>query len=107
MDVLTLYVGNDMILEVEGLTDEASGEVVNDADVTATLFTLAGAQVAGQVWPVALSYLADTSGIYRATMADTLALEPNQRYRARVVADGGPGRRSQWDIDVLAKTRRR
>lgn len=107
MDVLTLYVGNDMILEVEGLTDEATGDVVNSADVTATLYTLAGSEVAGQVWPVALPYVADTNGIYRATMADSLSLTPNQRYRARVVADGGPGRRGQWDIDVLAKTRRR
>ena len=107
MDVLTLYVGNDMILEVEGLTDEATGDFVNDADVTATLYTTAGAPVPGQTWPVPLPHLADSNGIYRATLADTLALTPNQRYRARVVADGGPGRRSQWDIDVLAKTRRR
>ena len=107
MDVLTLYVGNDMILEVEGLTDEASGEVVNDAGVNATLYTLAGAEVAGQVWPIAMPYVAETSGIYRATLADTLALVPNQRYRARIVADAGPGQRGQWDIDVLAKSRRR
>lgn len=107
MDVLTLYVGNDMILEVEGLTDEATGDFVNDADITATLYTQAGAEVAGQVWPVAMTYVADTAGIYRATLADTLSLTPNQRYRARVVADAGPGRRSQWDIDVLAKIRRR
>ena len=107
MDVLTLYVGNDMVLEVEGLTDEASGEVVNDADVTATLYTLAGAEVTGQAWPIALPYMTNTSGIYRATMADTLALVANQRYRARIITDGGPGRRGQWDIDVLAKTRKR
>jgi hypothetical protein len=107
MDVLTLYVGNDMILEVEGLTDEASGEFVNDADVTATLYTLTGAPVPGQVWPIAMPHLADSNGIYRATMADSLDLTPNQRYRARLIADGGPGRRSQWDIDVVAKIRKR
>jgi hypothetical protein len=107
MDVLTLYVGNDMILEVEGLSDEASGEVVNDADVAATLYTLNGSPVPGQVWPIALVHVADTAGIYRGTLADTLQLTPMQRYRAHIQADGGPGRRSQWHMDVMAKMRRR
>lgn len=107
MDVLTLYVGNDMLLEVEGLTDEASGAVVNDAVVSVTLFDAAGNPVGGETWPKTMSFVAATNGIYRATLSNGLGVTANTRYRAHVVADAGAGRRSSWDIDVVAKSRRR
>lgn len=107
MDVLSLYVGNDMMIEVEGLTNEATGQIVNDAAVAVTLLDTQGNQVGGQVWPLTMGYVAETDGIYRATLADTLGVVVNTRYLARITADAGSGRRSEWDIDVLASRRRR
>ena len=107
MDVLTLYVGNDMLLEVEGLTDDAAGTWVNDASVTVTLKDAAGNEVGGDTWPKAMAYVTGTDGLYRVTLADTLGITANARYVAHVVADSGPGRRAAWEMDVLAKARRR
>lgn len=107
MDVLTLYVGSDMLLEVEGLSDDVTGASVNNASVSVTLYDAAGSEVGGETWPKAMPYVPNTDALYRATMPDTLGLTANERYRAHVVADGGPGRCATWELDLLAKTRRR
>lgn len=106
MDIQTLYYGNDMVLEVAGLRDHVTGEPVNDAAVTVTLEDSADNTVVGESWPLALTYVADSDGIYRATLRDTLALQINARYVATVTADDGEGRRARWDLDFICKLRR-
>lgn len=106
MDVQALYYGNDMVLEVAGLRDQVSGEWINDAGVTVTLEDSADNPVTGESWPLALTYVTDSDGVYRATLRDTLALAINARYVATVTADDGEGRRARWDLDFVCRLRR-
>ena len=106
MDVLTIYDGNDGLIEVKGLLDGVTGEYVSDATLEVTLRDAAGAEVAGQVWPLSMEYVPDTSGVYRATLLATLDLTLNARYVATITADGGPGLAAQWDVDVVCRKRR-
>lgn len=84
-----LYVGSDNILEVAGLASAAGGAYVNDAVVSAVLKDSAGAAVAGQTFPITLSYQNDGAGTYRGTLEDTLALSENSWYTAEIIAIGG------------------
>lgn len=106
MDVQALYYGNDMLLEVAGLQDQATGEYINDATVTVTLEDSADNPVTGESWPLALSYVTASNGVYRATLRDTLALAINGRYVATVIADKGEGKRARWDLDFVCRVRR-
>ncbi len=106
MDVLTLYQGSDMLLELEGLTDEASGAVLNGATVSCTLKDSAGVPLTGETWPKAMPYVASTDGVYRAALPTTLVVTPGGRYTAEILAINA-GQRALWRVDVLCKTRRR
>lgn len=101
-----LYDGNDMVLEVASLKNDVSGEFLNEATVTVSLADSAGEPVAGNPWPLALEYLEDSNGVYRATLADTLTLSPGARYVAEVIADAGSGQRGKWEVDCVCRVRR-
>lgn len=107
MDVLTLYKGSDTFIELVGLHGQSDGSMIDTADVTVVLYDSGGNPVTGAAWPMTLTYLTNTDGVYRATLPDDLAVVAGQRYRALVTADDGPGRRSQWDVDVICRVRRR
>lgn len=106
MDVQTLYLGNDMLLEVANLRDQATGDYLNAATVTVSLKDSSGVAVVGESWPLALAYITASNGTYRAILRDTLTLASGARYVATVIADAGEGRRAQWELDVVARTRR-
>lgn len=106
MDVQTLYLGNDMLLEVANLRDQATGDYLNAATVTVTLKDSSGVAVAGESWPLAMSYITASNGTYRAILRDTLTFAAGARYVATVIADAGEGRRAQWELDFVCRTRR-
>lgn len=106
MDTLTLYKGSDMLLDLEGLTDEASGAVLNGATVSCTLKDTAGVNLVGETWPKAMAYVANTNGVYRAALSNTLVVTVGSRYSAEILAIND-GQRAFWTVDVLCKTRRR
>jgi hypothetical protein len=100
-----LYIGNNSIVDVTGLKNENSGAVVTDARVSVALFDGAGLPVAGAQWPLEMAYLADSNGVYRATLPYTLDLSEGGRYIARVVADAGDGLHAQWDMPCVGRLR--
>lgn len=100
-----LYIGNNSIVDVTGLRNENTGETVATATVSMTLLDQAGAPVGGSNWPIPLVYVAESSGVYRATLPYTLALVEGGRYVARVVADAGDGLRAQWDMPCVGRVR--
>lgn len=107
MDVLTIYAGNDALIEVKGLTDRSTGDYVNDATVNVTLLDAARVEVAGQIWPLAMTYVEGTNAVYRATLLASLPVASGARYTAVIDADGGLGLLAQWEIDVVCRKRRR
>lgn len=84
---LLAYVANDNILEVAELRD-VDDAYVNAATVQCTGVTkVAGGALAG--FPITLSYVVGSNGIYRGTLQETLALEENAAYEATVTVSGG------------------
>jgi hypothetical protein len=100
-----LLVGNDSVLDIDRVRDEVSGSYLNAAAVSVTLVDAAGAEVAGQTWPLVVPHVAASDGLYRVTLPYTLALVADARYMAQVVVDGGDGLLAAWGLACVARTR--
>jgi len=100
-----LFVGNDNYIEVDALSDGASGALINDATVSVTLKDSAGVDVLGQAWPLTLNYVAASNGRYAGILQDTLALVKNAQYQAVIDVDGG-GYQAHWERWYRAIERR-
>lgn len=96
-----LWVSNDNVCELSGLQNTATGEYINGATVAVTILDGEDA-IEG---PIAMSYVAESDGVYRGPIADSADLTRNQRYTARITADAGPGLFAQIDVPVWARTR--
>lgn len=83
-----LLVANSNLLTLSGLKNQLAGEFVNTALVVATLTNPDGTDVAGQVWPVTLDYVADSDGDYRVALAADLVLMAGKRYAITVACQG-------------------
>lgn len=102
--LLTLYVGNDMLLELQDLTDAITGEAQTTATVTATLQDAAGVDVTGQSWPATMAHVGATPGTYRATLEADLEITASARYTAIIEVDSA-GVLARWDVPVVARAR--
>lgn len=107
---LLAYVANDNRLQLgntdgtEGLRD-ADGTYINDATVVcAGVVDADGNAVSGDTFPKTLTYVADSDGIYRGTLQQTLALEAGQTYTATITVDGG-GLQATFDVPFTARAR--
>lgn len=98
-------VGNDNILELDALKNEAAGTFLNSATVTVTVVDSSGTNVAGQSWPTTLDYVADSDGKYRATLEDVAVFVHGSLYTAKITADGGSGLKGFWELPLEGKTR--
>ena len=105
-DVAVIYYGNDMTLELADLTNETTGENVNDATVTVTLVDAAGAEVTGDTWPKTMSYVTGSNGVYRTNLVDTLSLTRGAKYVARISANGGAALQGYWEKDLICRVRK-
>jgi len=104
---LVIYIDNNNVVELQGLTNDATDVVDTAATVTVTLKDSAGAEVSGQVWPAAMSLVSESpsTGRYRATLDADLALTSNRRYTAEIDATGSGGEIGHWEICVTAMKR--
>lgn len=101
-----VFDGNDNILELNGMTDIVLDTFINNAAVTVTVKTLAGDSVAGQSWPLTMDFVPSSNGVYRATLAAALVIEPGKQYIAEIDADGGPGLKAFFETVLNVQTRR-
>lgn len=98
-----IYIMSDNIIEVTSVQNVATGEYLNDADVTLTLVDAAsGNEIAGQTWPLALSYVSSSNGNYRGTINDDVSISHQQSLRAKVTVDAGAGLRRYWEKPCTA-----
>lgn len=102
-----IYVGNDMVLDVENVRNALTGIAISDADVQLTLRDQASnAMVSGESWPKTLAAVPGQPGRYRCTIPYTLSIAANQRLVAEIDIDAGPGLRATFEIAVVVKPRR-
>lgn len=93
--------GNSPVLQVI-VRNALTGAYINDATVNATIRDATGAEVAGQSWPMSLTYVPSSSGVYRAMLSSGIALVAGQSYRATfTIADPTSGATRTLNYDVL------
>jgi hypothetical protein len=100
-----LLAGNDLVFEVRELRDVVAGSYLNAATTTCTLKTAAGVNVTGQSWPLTMTYVASSDGVYRATLPYTLGIAASARYTLHLDIDAGAGKRGHWEIPCLCRVR--
>lgn len=89
MSCTKLYVDNDNNVRLDGLINPANGEFVNDAVVELTLLDAAGDEVAGQAWPLTLSYIAASDGNYEGVVESTVVAEEGDTGTMQITATRG------------------
>lgn len=102
--LLTLYVGNQSVIELTGLTDALTGNIQQAASVRVSLMRAASEQVVGQQWPTTMHPVPGCPGSYRATLDAALAVVPCEQYTAVVDVDSA-GVVARWDVPVIARKR--
>lgn len=73
--IRVIYENNDMVIEVKGLKDVVTGAYVNDASASFEVYKSNGQLEGNGTWPIAMSYVAGTRGVYRGVMPAYLDLE--------------------------------
>lgn len=89
-----LYVDNDMLLLAQQLhTYDQTGQKVyldSGATVTVTLTDPGGVALAGETWPLALSYVLGSAGNFFTVLRHEIAFPaPGSTVLARLVVDNG------------------
>lgn len=98
----TIYVNNDALIELVGLTD-GDGNVVTGASVSLTSFTdRLGNEVSGLTLPITLSHV--SAGLYRGSISDAAAIVDGQIYKATIQAISG-SLQGEWIEKMVAKSR--
>jgi hypothetical protein len=85
---MTAFVGNTNVVEIIGLRDRIAGIYIDDATVTVTVKTAAGANVSGETWPKAMTYQGG-DGHYAASLDDGLALTAGGVFYAHISVTSG------------------
>jgi len=102
MSFVKLYIENDMVLEVNGLKNPITGSYINTGSVWATVYDTTSTVVSGQTFPLLLSYVQNTDGVYRGTIESSLSLMVGQQYFITIRADGGSGLYAHWNREARA-----
>lgn len=105
-DAAVYYKDNSMVIQLgtttAPLTDDATGQVVTGATVTAQLEDVAGTPVSGEAWPIALPHIG--GGVYQGIASYLVAVQVGVSYVVEIVATVS-GVRGTWRIPVTAQER--
>lgn len=96
---------NDNLLELIDLKDIVADAFANSATVAVTLVDEDDVEVVGESWPLTMTYVAASNGLYRAVLKDTLTLVVDALYTAKIDVNDGPNKVAHWKFLVRAETR--
>lgn len=98
---------NDNLLEVQDVINAATSANINDASVTVTCYSgESSSEVSGQSWPLTLAYVSGSSGLYRATLVDTLVVDVGDKIRAEIAVSGGVNLKGFFEATILVRKRK-
>lgn len=103
----SIYIGNDTVIEIEGLIDSVDDTYVNDATVSIQLYEIDGYGDVGDAFgsPVTMDYVTDSDGDYIGIIESSVGLTLGNKYLAIITASSS-GRDSRWD-EIIQVTRRK
>lgn len=102
-----VYVSNSNEILLSGLC-RRGGDFLNDVVIMVTVKTSAGADVAGQLWPVRAKYVEASDGDYVAGLSHLCGFVKGQRYVAHIDVDDSDTsteRVGHWEFPLSARTR--
>ena len=97
------YRGNDHLIEIDAAQATADGTAINDATVSVTVKTLAGATLVG---PISMPYVTASSGKYQGILPYTMATSEGVKYTAEISFSGGAGLVGFWKFPFTAWDRK-
>lgn len=100
---LGYLVGNSNVVELRHLRNNETGEFDSTANVSVTLQTTGGVDVAGHTWPLAMTH--DKSGTYRVVLTSSLAVVAGEEYVQTIDAVGAGGLTARFISTVRATDR--
>ena len=102
---IKLLVGNDQTIQALGIRNESTGAYINDAVVTVTIYKKNRTEVAGETWPLSLTYVPASNGDYSANLEDGIEFEAGKSYWVEVTAEGTGDAIAFWKEIVPAINR--
>lgn len=102
-DIQLWYEDNDMIIQVDKVTDQITGDLIDDATITATLKDSAGDNVVGIAWPVTLDFV--STGLYRKQIDKAAEVVDDGIYTLIVDLTTPTDNDAHWEISVGGETR--
>lgn len=97
------YKDNDMVIEVDQVTNKLTGALIDDATITATLQDSTATNVSGITWPVTVPFV--STGLYRAIVDKAAAIIASEAYTLIVDLTAPGGIDAHWEIAVGGETR--
>jgi len=101
MSSVTLLVGNDSTIKLNGLKDQ-EGNAVTNATVEITIQDFSGSNVSGVTQPISLSHTSD--GDYEADLDKSIDVKAGQYYYMEITATSGNAD-AKWSETVKAENR--
>lgn len=102
---MTIFVGNTCLLELVELLDTQTGGYINDATVTVTIVDSDGNEVSGETFPLTMSYVSSSDGLYRCTLLHGLGFTAGHTYTAQITATDTASRVFYGELDFIAEAR--
>lgn len=104
------YIGNDNLLEIFNLQDEATLKFVNDGQVNVTMKDTNGIVLldggGGSVFPLRANYISGSDGNYKVSIPDVVAVAEGNIYWIEIsAAQTLTGVDGFWRIKVIATSR--
>jgi len=101
-----LLVQNDQLIQLSGVQNALTGAYINNAAVACTLKNKADESVvSGQTFPLTMTYVPASNGVYEAILEDGLALVNKQKYIVEISVDAGSDNIAFWHYILAAKWR--
>lgn len=96
----TVLLGVDQVFSVDGIQNPLTLAYITDATVNLTLLDSNGDEIAGQVWPLAMAYVADSNGKYQVALPATLVADDGERGTASIeITSGAYSATLSLDVD--------
>jgi hypothetical protein len=102
-----LYWKNDTLLELRSLRNEVTKQFVNNATVTAVIKQNSdGSEIGGATWPLTLSYVAASNGLYRGIVESDVNVEVGDLLDLEITVTAPGNLDGFFKLPLLVKERR-